>query len=283
MGHLRDQMQSDLKLRNRSDGTIYKYLGACFQLAKYHRIAPEVMEQRHLRTFFNHLIDEKKLSPGTLRVYIAAVKFLFMVTLSRPEFVSWLAFPRMPKKLPDILTPDEVLSLIGAADSQRTRCWLLAGYGAGLRISDVCCLRPEHILSKESIIHVHNGKGAKDRLVPLSPVLLEALRCYWVEAHPKGGWLFPGAIPGQPVSTTTVQTHFQKARVAARLKEGITFHSLRRSFATHQLEANVDMATIQATLGHESIGTSMRYIRLQRAHIVAAGSPLDRLPLTSRA
>lgn len=278
MGHFRDMMLSDMKLRNRSDGTIYAYLRCCFQLVAYHMLSPLELRESHLRAFFRYLMDERKLSPGSLRIYVGAIKFLFTVTVPRPELVRGLAFPRMPKKLPDILTPEDIVALLSATDGVRTRCWILAGYGAGLRISETCALRPEHILSKDGVIHVHGGKGAKDRLVPLSPVLLLALRQYWIETHPQGGFLFPGASCSGPVSPATVQLHFHKARRAAGLREGPTFHTLRRSFATHQLEAKVDLATVQATLGHESLNTSMRYIRLQRAHLVAAGSPLDRLP-----
>jgi integrase len=270
-------MYGDLKLRNRSDGAIYEYLRCGHQLARYHMLAPERMGQTHVRRFFLHLTEERKLSPGALRVYVGAIKFLFGVTLGRPNVVAWLAYPRMPKKLPEVLSLEEVRTLLAATDGRRTRCWLMAGYGAGLRVSEVARLRPEHIRADRGIIQVHAGKGAKDRQVPLSPVLLAELRAWWVEARPEGGWLFPGAVPGAPITSGTIQNHFHKARRAAGLREGLTFHSLRRSFATHQLEAKVDLATVQAVLGHASLETSLRYIRLRTDHLVAAGTPLDRL------
>jgi integrase/recombinase XerD len=278
MGKLRDQMKLDLQVRNRSDGTIREYLRCAYKLAAFNMISPSVMTAEHVRAYFKYLIEERKLGAGCLKTYVGSVMFLFRITLSKPEVVSFLAWPRQPKVLPEILAAQEIVALIEAADSLRTRCWLMLGYGAGLRISEVCSLQFGDIDRARGVIHVHQGKGSKDRLVPLSRILLDTLVEYWRTYRPEGRF-FPSNVPGKTITPGAVRTHFNKAKTKAGIRKPVTFHSLRRSFATHQVEAGVDLATIQAMLGHSDLATSLLYIRVQADHLRAAGSPLDRLLL----
>jgi site-specific recombinase XerD len=245
---------------------------------RFHMRSPTEMGEAEVRAFLSHLINERKLGPSSIRVYVAALKFLYGVTLQRPQVTASIGWPRRVRRLPMILSQAEVAALVAVADSLRLRAMILAGYGAGLRISEVCHLRPMDIQSQRRVIHVHAGKGDKDRIVPLPDALLSALRVYWQATRPTGEWLFPGSVAGAPISRSAVHDHFRLTLARSGVHGRFHFHSLRHAFATHLLEGGADVVTIQALLGHANIRSTLCYLRVRADHLLAAGSPLDRLP-----
>ena len=195
----------------------------------------------------------------------------------RAEATASLAFPRKPKRLPHIITHVDVTALIDAAESLRTRCQIMAGYGAGLRISEVRNLQPGDIDSKRGAIVVRAGKGNKDRVAPLPERLLLTLRDYWRQTRPAGPWLFPGLDPAKPMSKHAITNAFNRTRYLAGLTPPCRFPSLRAAFATHLLEGGADILAIQGLLGHSNLSSSLSYLRVRANHLKAIGNPLDRL------
>jgi integrase/recombinase XerD len=200
------------------------------------------------------------------------------VTLKRPQAQFELPTPRQPQKLPQILAPEEVVRLIECADNPKHRAILMTTYAAGLRLSEVTHLKVSNIDGTRMTIHVEQGKGAQDRYTPLSPRLLTELRRYWCVYHPKQ-WLFPGTRkPDLPILPHTVQRLFHRAKARAGITKDCGIHGLRHAFATHLLEAGVDVPTIQHVMGHGHISSTLRYFHLARKRLGAARSPLDLLP-----
>lgn len=272
-----DRMEIDLRMRGRSPNTIDTYMRCVRGLVDFSGRSPADLDEDVLRAFVTHLLDERKLGPNALTCHIAALKFLYNVTLRRPEPTASLAYPKKPKRLPRILSHAEVVALIDSSETRRTRCMIMAGYGAGLRISEVRALQPCDIDSKRNVIIVRGGKGNKDRVAPLPELLLANLRDYWREARPEGPWLFPGTNPSRPLSKHAITNAFNRARFLAGLTRPIRFHSLRHAFATHLLEAGADILAIQALLGHANLSTSLAYLRVRADHLLDVGNPLDRL------
>lgn len=211
---------------------------------------------------------------------MAALKFLYTVTLDREWEVERIPFPkRGPRRLPQVPNRDQLLALFRALKSPKYRALLMSCYAAGLRIIEACRLRVEDIDSNQMVLRVHQGKGSKDRLTLLSPRLLEALRCYWRIYKPQD-WMFPGRTPQGHISPDTVRQVFAKAREQAGLGRWCTPHTLRHAFATHLLDAGTDLVVIQALLGHTSIKTTSRYTHVSVERLRDTTSPLDRLPDT---
>lgn len=278
MSEIIDRMKLDLEMRGRSPLTIDAYLRTARALENFHGKAASELGEAEVRAFLRDVIERAKEAPRSLTVRIAALRALFGVTLGRPEVTASLAFPKKPKRLPHIITHADVAALIENAESLRTRCQIMAGYGAGLRISEVRNLQPGDIDSKRGVIVVRAGKGNKDRLAPLPERLLLALRDYWRQTRPTGPWLFPGLDPTKPMSKHAITDAFNRARYLAGLKPPVRFHSLRAAFATHLLEGGADILAIQALLGHTNLSTSLAYLRVRANHLKAIGNPLDRLP-----
>ena len=277
MGKLADKMRDDLVLRAYAKRTIPQYVGAARRFVAFYRKAPTEMGEDEVRGYLKHLLEKDGLTPNGVRVMIAAIKFLYRVTLERPEVVARIPWPRQPKKLPDVPSRDDVRAVLAAADGLKTRLMLMLAYGAGLRLSEVANLTVDQIDSRRGVLHIRGGKGRKDRLTLLSPTLLAALRTYWREARPAGPWLFPGAVAGAPMTASAVAGRFVAARERCAATCRMTFHSLRHGFATHLLEDGVDVVTIQALLGHASITTTLRYLHVRIDHIERVTSPLERL------
>jgi site-specific recombinase XerD len=276
MGELRDQMESELKLRRYSKSTCKQYLRSMVNFVKFFRRSPDLMGEREIRTFLLHLVEKRKVSPSVQKTHIAAIKFFYAKTLKQPDIVQNISYPKVPKSLPDIFSPEEILALFEALESIKYRAIVATAYASGMRISEVCRLRCEgDIDSERMLIHVRNGKGAKDRYVMLSQQLLTFLRQYYTQVRPSGIYLFPGKDPDQPISPSSVRKVFKKAMRKVGTAKHITFHSLRHSFATHLHEAGTDLRVIQVLLGHSSIGTTSRYTRVSNAHIAETKSPLD--------
>ena len=269
------RMELELKLRNRSDNTIDAYLRFVRALQRFHDRPLDELGEAEVRAFLEYMLTEHKLQPRSLTGYIAAFEFLYATVLRRPEVTATLAFPKKTKRLPRILSHSEVLALIDSAETLRTRAYIMLGYGSELRMSEVRHLQPQDIDSRRGVIVVRGGKGNKDRIAPLPERTLATLREYWRETRPQGPWLFPGVDPSKPMSKHAIGDRFNRARFLAGLSAPVRFHSLRHAFATHLLEAGVDILAIQALLGHSNLQTSLVYLRTRADHLLAVGNPLE--------
>jgi site-specific recombinase XerD len=270
-------MEADLRLRNLRPATQRNYLRFAQNFAVYHRRSPAEMGWEQVRSFLLHLREDKGLSPSTQKVYVAALKFLYTVTLNRPEVVRPFFMPKIPQHVPEILSGKEVEALFRAVEDLKYRAVLMTTYGAGLRISEACGLRIQDIDSKRMLIRVHEGKGGRQRYTILGERLLTVLRTYYKHERPKGPYLFPGARKNTALSPDSVREVLRKAVKQAGLTKRVTPHILRHSFATHLLEAGTDIRVIQVLLGHRSIRTTSGYAQVSTRHIARTQSPLDLL------
>jgi integrase/recombinase XerD len=273
MGELSNRMARDLKLKNLAVGTQTQYLTCCRRFAAYHMRSPLEMGLEEVKEFLGHLMAGSG-SVERLKMHIAGLKFLYGVTLDRPEVAERLPWPKVPRKKPDILSGTEVEKVLEAMASLVPAMVVLTAYGAGLRISEACRLRVEDIDSRRGLIHVRLGKGKKDRYVMLSERLLRALRGYCLKTGVRAGYLFPGRKRGH-LTPEAVRVSLRGAVKAAKLKKRVTAHTLRHSFATHLLELGTDIRIIQALLGHGSIRTTAGYAQVSARHLATVKSPLD--------
>jgi integrase/recombinase XerD len=277
MTPLRRRMIQDMTLRNLASNTIKAYVRCVARFAKHFGKSPERITAPEIRSYLLDLIEHKKVAHSTYTQALAALKFLYGVTLQDEQKVEHIPGPRRQRKLPVVLSPAEVDQFFAAVPRLKYRAILMTAYAAGLRVSEVTHLQVGDIDSQRMVIVVRQGKGRKDRHVMLSPRLLTLLRAYWRAARPGGPWLFPGRDPGRPISVKAVQNACQKARRASGLGKHITVHTLRHSFATHLLEAGADLRTIQVLLGHRSLQTTALYTHVSMATLAATQSPFDRL------
>jgi site-specific recombinase XerD len=277
MGKLRDQMMEDLQLRDYAQGTCKAYVDYARAFVAYHRKPPEQMGELEVRQFLMYLVETKKVGPASRKMYVAAIKFLYAVTLRRPEVVAAIPWPKVAHGVPEILSGSEVTTLLGAVESLKHRAVIMTAYGAGLRVSEVCSLHVDDIDSARMTIRVRHGKGNQARYVPLPERVLFVLRRYWVAERPKKPWLwlFPGQQPGCPVSAASVRWHLGAAATRTQLTKRVTPHVLRHSFATHLLELGTDVRVIQLLLGHRSIRTTVRYTRVTGRLVANTTSPVD--------
>ncbi|MCK6551835.1 site-specific integrase [Myxococcota bacterium] len=276
MTELRQRFMRDLRVRNYSETTVKSYVGHVAAFARHFGRSPEKLGEKEIKEYQTHLVEVVKPSWSTLNTATCALKFLYRVTLDRPTEVERVAYAKRPKKLPTVLSPEEVAALLEAVRPVMYRVALMTAYAAGLRVSETVRLRPEDIDSPRMLIHVRCGKGQKDRVVPLSQRLLETLRRYYAVARPKE-WLFPNHRGTKPISARSMHRAMQRAMASAGLKRRCTMHSLRHSFATHLLEQGADLRTIQALLGHSKLETTAIYTHVQRK-VEWTKSPLDVLP-----
>ncbi len=278
MGQLRDRMVQDLKLRCYRRGTINAYVGCVKRFVAFFKKPPTALGESQVREFLLHLSEERHLVPSTLRMYLGAIAFLYSITLGRPEVVARIPWPRdRRRKLPDILSLDEVERLLGAVETIKYRAIIMTAYGAGLRVSEACSLQVADIDGARRLIHIRDGKRGRDRYVMLAATLHQALREYWKVVRPVGPFLFPGGRGRDFVSRWAVGTALHKAVATAKIRKHVTPHTLRHSFATHLLEAGESIRVIQALLGHSSIRTTARYTQVSAAQLARTQSPLDRL------
>ena len=275
---LRQRMTEDMQVRNLSPNTQLSYLQQVSLFARYFGRSPAVMGREEIRTYQVYLTNDKKLSPGSIHIAVAALRFLYKVTLKRDWVLEEvLPLPKKQQKLPIVLSPEEVQQFLNCVEHIKHRVILTTCYAAGLRISEAVHLKPTAIDSQRMVIRVEQGKGQKDRYVMLSPKLLDILRSYWLALRPKE-WLFPGDHPGQPITRNAVGQACERAHRLSGLAKPVTPHSLRRAFAVHLLEAGTDVRTIQLLLGHRSLATTARYLRIAASKVCATSSPLDLLP-----
>jgi site-specific recombinase XerD len=269
-------METDLRLAGYSPSTRKIYLGYARLFAKHHMRSPAEMGEDEIRQYLLHMVEEKKISRETYRQIRAALIFLYTVTLRRETEVDHLPVRRKKVKLPVVLSGTEVQALLDAVRVAKYRAIVMAQYAGGLRISEACRLRPEDIDSKRMVIHVRAGKGGRDRYTVLSARFLAFLRDYFREYRPDG-WLFPGKTADGHASPDTSRRVFHAALAASGISKKITPHALRHCFATHLLESGVDIAVIQALLGHGSLRATEVYTHVSVEHIGRVKSPLDLL------
>ena len=275
---LRQRMTEDMQVRNLSPHTQASYLQQVSLFARYFRASPDALTPEHIRTYQIYLTKEKKLATSSIHVAVAALRFLYRITLKKEwTFGEVIPLPKKAQKLPIILSPEQVLHFLGCVDRGKHRVILTTCYAAGLRISEAVRLNAAAIDSARMVIRVNQGKGCKDRYVMLSPTLLEILRNYWKAARPKE-FLFPGVHEDRPITKDAVEADCQKAHRLSGLSKPVTPHSLRHAFAVHLLESGTNVRTIQLLLGHRSMGTTARYLRIATSKVCATSSPLDLLP-----
>jgi len=278
MTPLRRRMLEDMQIRNFSKNTQKSYLQQVSLFARHFRRSPEGLGPENIRTYQVYLTNEKKLAPGSILIATSALRFLYTVTMKRPwDVEEVLPMPKKPQTLPVILSPEEVLHFLSCVPRRKSRVALTVCYAAGLRVSEAIALRPTDIDSKRMTIRVTQGKGQKDRDVMLSEQLLGILRDWYRFARPTE-WLFPGVIPGSHISRNGVEDACQLAHQRSGLSKPVTPHSFRHAFACHLLEYGTDLRTIQLLLGHRSLATTARYLRLATSKVCATRSPLDLLP-----
>jgi integrase/recombinase XerD len=278
MTSLRQRMTEDMKVRNLSPHTEKSYLEQVSRFARHFNKSPELLGPEEIRAYQVYLTNEKKLAPGSVLIAVAALRFLYRVTLHKNwAFEDIIPAPKKPQTLPVILSPEEVLHFLDCVPHIKHRTILTSCYAARLRISEAIRLKPNHIDSQRMVIRVEQGKGQKDRYVMLSAKLLETLRHWWRTERPTS-WLFPGDIPGNHISKDAVEQACQKAQRRCGIPKPITPHSLRHAFAVHLLENGTDVRKIQLLLGHRSLATTARYLRIATTKVCSTTSPLDLLP-----
>ena len=278
MSTLRQQMNDAMVLRGLAERTKETYLACVSGLAKHYGRSPDTLNQAAIQAYLLHLISERKLAYASVNQTVCAIRFLFAVVLGQREVAFDIPMAKVPKRLPQILTREEICRLLAHARDIRARTLLTTTYAAGLRLSEVCNLQLADIESspERMCLKVRQGKGGKDRYTLLSPRLLDTLRLYWRATRPKC-WLFPNRTGNGPLYDQTAQRIYHAARSAAGIDHGGGIHTLRHCFATHLLEAGVDIHTIQRLLGHGHVGTTMRYFHLARTHLTGTTSPLELL------
>jgi integrase/recombinase XerD len=270
-------MIREMQLQQFSPRTIECYVDAVFRLADHFHRSPDQLGIEDVRSYLHHLLVERQLAPGTCHVRAAAITFLFRQVLGQSAFRIEMR-RKHSGKLPEVYSREELVRLFDATRCFSHRAFLMTTYAAGLRLSEVQHLKPIHIHSERMLIRVEQGKGRKDRYTLLSPQLLQELRTYW-RAYRPGTWLFPNQKRTGPILRGTAQKVFYAAKERAGLQRGHGIHTLRHCFATHLLEAGVDLRTIQLLLGHSSLKTTALYLHVTEKKLAQLHSPFDLLRL----
>jgi integrase/recombinase XerD len=277
-------MLEELQRRNYSESTIRGYLQAVQQFAVHFGKSPDKLGPDDLRSYQAHLLTERKLAVGSVVARVAALRFFFVRTLKRRDFREELPYPKDHRRLPTVLSLEEVAQLIDAAGNLMQRALLMTLYGTGMRRTEVSMLKVRDIDSRRMMIRVERGKGGAGRDLPLSPALLETLRAYWRWKRPHI-YLFSSSVgqrgQDRPISDKTVWYACKEAAVHARITKHVTPHTLRHSWATHLLEAGTDLRTIQVLLGHADLETTAKYLHLSQRHLQTVANPLESLQLSS--
>jgi len=274
MSALRTRMIRDMALRGFSPRTHKSYIAAVVKLAKYYHRSPDQLTNEEVQAYLAYLIQERQLSWSTCNQAAHAFRFLYHVTLGHPRADFHVPAPKQPQKLPEILSREEVWRLLAAPPHPRHRLLLTTVYAAGLRVSEAIALKVSDIDVDRMTMRIEQGKGAKDRYVPLAARLLQDLRAYWKTTSP-GLWLFANRQDTRPIDITVAQKIYTMAKLRAGIQKQGGIHALRHAFATHLLEAGTDLHTVQRLLGHRQISTTMRYFHLSQGRLVGTRSPLD--------
>ena len=258
---LRQRMTQDMRIRNYSPRTIDTYIRAVAKFAEHFGKSPQVLGAEHIREYQIYLVETKKASWSLFNQAVCALRFLYNVTLDRKEMVEHIPFSRRDRKLPEVLSSQELARFFEHIANLKHRTVLMTMYGTGLRISEALNLRVRDVDSEREVLRVRHGKGGKDRYVPLSPKHVELLRTYWTACRPQE-WLFPGESQKRPMDPSAVQKACAWARQKARLEKPVTTHTMRHCFATHSLEAGTDLRTIHHILGHGNLNTTAIYLHV---------------------
>jgi site-specific recombinase XerD len=278
---LRRRMIEDMSIRKFAAKTQHDYVQRVKDFAAFLGRSPDTAHAEEVRRFRLHLTSSGAGTPK-INATVSALRFFFKVTLDRPDLAKHLSFVREPRRVPVVLSPEEVARFLEAAPSTKYKAALSVAYGAGLRVSEVVALKVSDVDSERMMLRVELGKGRKDRHAMLSPVLLELLRDWYRMARPRG-WLFPGQNPTNPMTTRQLTRACHAAAQMAEIAKRVTPHTLRHSFATHLLEQNIDIRVIQVLLGHAKLETTALYTRVATNTIREVMSPLDRLtPLRAK-
>lgn len=276
MSRLRQRMFDDMQLLNFSPNTQIAYCTAVRKFAEYFGQSPDRLDENHVRQYLLFLVQEKRVAWSTYNITLCALRFFYRVTLKRETMLQGIRCPKEQKRLPVVLSVQEVAQVLAAPKNIKHRALFTTIYAAGLRASEAVALRIEDIDSGRMVLRIRQGKGKKDRYIRLSERLLETLREYWKSAKPRD-WLFPGKIPNQPMNAKSVYHLCRKIKLKLKLKlsKPLTPHTLRHCFATHLLEAGTDLRTIQVLLGHRNIKTTSRYVHISQATLNGTPSLLD--------
>jgi integrase/recombinase XerD len=276
MTPLRKRMIEDLRVRNYSPRTVQHYTSQVAMFARYFGRSPDQLGPEHIHQYQVYLVTEKRCSWSNFNNAVCALRFLYRVTLGKDWMIKHLPYGKQPKRLPVVLSKEEVTRLFAAMPNRAYRVILMTAYSAGLRLSEVAHLRVGDIDSSRMLIRVRQGKGQKDRYVPLSSVLLEVLHgCAHVDEAE--AWLFPGQRPGHYLSMRSIGRACKQAAKKAGSQKHVTMHTLRHSFATHLLESGIDIRTIQMLLGHKKLETTAIYTHVTEERLRSTKSPLDLL------
>jgi site-specific recombinase XerD len=276
MGKHRDRMEQDLALRGVSKTTAEVYLKYARRFVAHYGRSADQLGTEHVRRWLLWLLKERKVSASTVNVAIAALRQLF-TTLGRPNVMRHIRGVRQQHPAPDVLSGTEIERLLSAATDAKHRAMFALLYGAGLRIAELLALTTADIDSQRMVIHVRDTKTRHDRIVPLSPRMLTALREYWRARRPTGPWLFPGRAPGSQMTRVGISNAMRNCARSAGISKRVHPHLLRHAFATHLLELGTDLRTVQILLGHRSLSSTTRYTHLTEARRLTLGSPIEAL------
>ena len=282
MTQLHKMMLEELQRRNYSKNTARSYLSIVRDFAKHFHKPPDQMGPDEIRQYQAYLLGERKLEARTVGHSTAALRFFYVKTLKRPYPIEEVPYPKQPRRLPIILSREEAIALINSASNLLHRAMLATLHSTGIRRTEMCNLKVEDIDSQRMLIHIRQGKGGKDRDVPLSPNRLETLRAYYRWMRPKT-YLFPGTVDGwradKPITSKVPWEACQEAAQRAGITKRVSPHLLRHGCATHLLENGADLPTVQALLGHTDLKPTSLYLHLSARHLKAAGTPLDKATL----
>lgn len=281
MSELRERMIRDMQLRRLSDRTQETYLLGVRCLAKHYMRPPDQLTDREVQDYILHMLNVRHLAWSTCNTYVSGMKFLYGTTLARIS--TCLAIPprKIDQRLPEILSAQELERLFAATCNVKHRTLLMTVYAAGLRVGEAVRLKPADIDGNRMMLRIEQGKGRKDRYTTLSPLLLHELREYWKRYHPCA-WLFPGQTPDRPMPPDTAYKIYVDAKHKAGIHKTGGIHALRHAWATHMLEAGVDLRTLQVLMGHRSLLTTQRYLRVTQKNFGAPGKPLDLLAIADK-
>ena len=281
MTALRSRLIDQLKLRNYSERTAESYVGVLKGLARFYGAPPDQLDQESIQAYLVARINQGR-AWSTINVDVCAIRFFYHQVLGWGPMRLTIPPRKREEHQPEVLSGEEVQRLFAADENLKRRALLMTVYSGGLRVSELVKLRVQDLDGDRLLIRVVQGKGKKDRLTLLSERALTELRAYWRRYRP-ASWLFPGLISGHPLSDSTAEKAYRKAVGKAGIRKGGGIHTLRHSFATHLIEAGVDVTIVQKLLGHSSVLTTMRYVHISRKLIGGTPSPLDLLRIPTEA
>jgi site-specific recombinase XerD len=275
MTPLRQQMIEAMRQRGFSIRTHQSYLGAVRDLARYFHLPPDRLQANQIQDYFVHLVQERGLSSASCRLYLNALRFLYLQVLHWSQFDIPIQYPKRAQRIPELLTRSEVRQIIEACDNDKHRMMLLTCYGCGLRVSELVHLKVHHIDGERQLLRIEQGKGSKDRMVALSATLLDQLRHYWLVYHPSS-WLFASSwTPERYLGITSIQKVFKRAKSQVGILKVGGIHGLRHAYATHQLEQGLPVHQLQHQLGHKQLQTTLRYVHWVSSYQQGSGAFSD--------